>query len=64
MSIEFKIQSVVLRTEDIQEKYPDLIPSLNYFLQSQSTPKKRRPRKKKITVAYLIDEIIDDIQTK
>ena len=61
MSIEFKIQSVVLRSEDIQEKYPDLIPSLNYFLQNQNITKKRKPRKKKKTVAYLIDEIIDSL---
>ena len=63
MSIEFKIQSVSIPLGDIQEKYPALVPSINYFLQSQNIPKKRKYRKKK-TAAVLIDNIIADIQTK
>ena len=63
MTIKFKIQSVILRSEDIQEQYPNLISSINYFLQSQNKPKKRKYRKRK-TVGVLIDQIIDDIQTK
>ena len=62
MSIEFKIQSVILRPEDIQEKFPDLIPSINYFLQNQNKPKKRRKKKRwKETVAVLIDDILADL---
>ena len=64
MSIEFKIQSVMVDSQELQDIYPDLIPSINNFLQSHYTPKKRKPRKKKITVAVLIDDIINDIQTK
>jgi len=61
MSIEFKLQSVILRAEDIQEHYPALVPMLNSYLQNQ---KKLKPRKKKKTVGVLIDKILADIQTK
>ena len=61
MTIKFKIQSVILRSEDIQEQYPNLISSINYFLQSQNKPKKRKYRKRK-TVGSLIDEIIADVE--
>ena len=61
MSIEFKIQSVTLQSEDLQEQFPNLIPSINYFLQSQNIPKKRKYRKRK-TVGSLIDEIIADVE--
>ena len=47
MSIKFKFNSVVLRYEDIQEKYPELIPLINSYLTAQKSPKKRRSRKKK-----------------
>ena len=63
MSIEFKIQSVVLQSEDIQEQFPNLVPMINSYLTTQKTPKKRKYRKRK-TVSHLIDEILDDIQTK
>ena len=63
MSIEFKIQSVIRRTEEIQEQYPNLVPSINYFLQSQNISKKGKSRKKK-TAAVLIDQILADIQTE
>ena len=63
MSIEFKIQSVILRAEDIQEQFPALVPMINSYLQSQNKPKKRKRRAKK-TVAVLIDEIIADIHTE
>lgn len=61
--IEFKIQSVVLRTEDIQEQYPNLVSMIHSYLPTQNTPKKRKYRKRK-TVAVLIDQIIADIQTE
>ena len=63
MSIEFKIQSVVLRTEDIQEQYPNLVSMINSYLPSQNISKKRKYRKRK-TAAVLIDEILADIETK
>lgn len=62
MSIEFRIQSVVLRAEDIQEHFPALVPMINSYLQNKNTPKKRKPRKIRKTVAVLIDEIIDSLK--
>ncbi len=64
MSTEYKFQSVVLQSEDIQEYFPDLISMMNSYLPKQKTPKRRRSRKKKETVGPLIQEIIDSIETK
>ena len=60
MKIEFELQSVILRNEDIQEKFPALVPMINSYLATQRTPK-RRKRKNKKTVGPLIQEIIDSI---
>ena len=61
MSIEFKIQSVTLQYEDIQEHFPALLAMV-----SNSLPKKkktrRRKRKPKVTAGQLINEIISDIE--
>ena len=61
--IEFKIQSVTVDPQELQDIYPNLIPSINYFLQGQNTPKRRKPRTRK-TMGSLIDQIIDSIDTK
>ncbi len=61
MSIEFKIQSVTLQTEDLQEQLPALISMVNYYL-SKKKVCKRRIRKSKETVGPLIQEIIDSIE--
>jgi hypothetical protein len=61
MSIEVKFNSVVLRREDIEEHFPALGLMINSYLKSQRRSKKRKPRKKKIDVAVLIDQIIADI---
>ena len=59
MTIEFQIQSVILQSEDIQEHLPGLIAMANSYLPKKKTPKRRKPRKKKITAGQLINEIID-----
>jgi hypothetical protein len=61
MSIEFKIQSVTLQSEDIQEQFPCLISMMNSYLPQRKTPKIRK-RKSKETVGSLIEEIIADIE--
>ena len=61
MTIEFKIQSIILESEDLQEQYPDLISMMNSYLPKRKTPKRRKPRKKR-NVGILIDEIIDSIE--
>ena len=61
MTIEFKIQSIILESEDLQEKFPDLISMMNSYLPKRKTPKRRKPRKRK-TMGSLIEEIIDSIE--
>ena len=61
MTIEFKIQSVTLQSEDIQDQLPGLISMVNSYLPKRKTPK-RRKRKSKITASHMIQEIIDSIE--
>ena len=63
MSFEIQFNSVVLQYEDIQKYYPELIPIVNSYL-PQGKPVKRRRRKQKKTVGYLIDQIIETINTE
>lgn len=62
MSIEYKFQSVVLQSEDIQEYFPNLIAMVESYLPKQKTPKRRKPRKKRITAGVMIQDIIDSIE--
>ena len=64
MSIEVLFNSVILRTEDIEEHFPALVPTIKSYMQSQKRPKKRRVRKKRKTAGALIDEIISDVGTR
>ena len=63
MSIEFKTQTILLNTEEIQQQYPELIPAILSYI-SKKTPIKKKPRKKRKTVGSLIAEIIDSIETE
>jgi len=63
MTIQIQFNSVTLQYKDIQEHFPELIPLVNYYLPKKKKPKRRKP-KKKITVACLIDEIIENINTE
>ena len=63
MSIELEFNTTTIQQQDIEEIYPNLISKIQSYLQTQKTPKKRKYRKRK-TVSHLIDEILDDIQTK
>ena len=63
MAIQIQFNSVTLQYEDIQEQFPELIPMIQSSL-PQKKKIKRRKLKKKITVACLIDEIIDNINTE
>ena len=58
MTIEFKIQSVTVSSEDVQEYYPGLIGAI----QSHRKRKIYRRRKARKTAAMRIDEIIDSIE--
>ena len=62
MTIEFVINTVTIQAEDMGN-YQKLI---SQYLPVQKPSKKRRTRrrKKKIPVSFLIDEIIDSLETK
>ena len=62
MSIEFRIQSVVLQYEDIQKQCPDLVSMVNFHLPQNKIYQRRKPRKERQTVASLIDALIDTIE--
>ena len=61
MGIEIQFNSVMVDPQKLQEQFPNLISAIRYYSQTQK-PLKRRKRKKKKTVAVLIDEILDEIQ--
>jgi hypothetical protein len=63
MSIEYKFQTVVLQYEDVQVQFPGLTSMINSSLPKKKTPKRRRPRKNRQTVAHLIDTLIDSIDS-
>ena len=60
MSIEFEFNTITIQSQD-PEDYPKLI---SKYLPIQKTPKKRRARRKKKKVCFLIDEIIDSIEAE
>ena len=64
MEIEFKFQTVLTHSEDIEKQFPGLIDAIQSQISQQKKPckKRRRPRKKKIKIATLIDEIIKSIE--
>ena len=62
MSLEFKFQSVTLQREDLQEYFPDLVTMMNSYLPKKKKTRRRKPRKKKISLADKIQEIIDSIE--
>ena len=62
MSIEFTYNSIQIDPKDLQELFPALAMMINSSLQQRKTPKRRKPRKKKITVGSLIQDILADIE--
>ena len=60
MTIELQFNSVILQYDELQEQFPELLPMVNSYL-PQKKLSRRKKRKKKITVASMIDEIIDNI---
>ena len=63
MTIKIQFNSVVMDLEDIQEHFPELLPMIQSSLPAKKK-KKYKPRKKKKTVACLIDEIIENLNTE
>ena len=62
MVIELQFRSVIIQPADMQN-YPGMFSAFQPYLLAQKTPKRRRPRKKRETVAHLIDALIDSIDS-
>ena len=62
MKIELQFNSFQIDQQELQEQFPGLLSALHSYLPTQKTPKRRRPRKKRITAGQLIDRIIADIE--
>ena len=60
MTIELRFQSIIVQNADMQGNYIDIFPVCSPYL-STNAPKRRRPRKKRETVAHLIDTLIENI---
>ncbi len=61
MVIELQFNSVTIQAGEMQENYPLIFSALQPYLPVQKPPKRRRVRKKRETVADLIDALIEDI---
>ena len=62
MVIELQFRSITIQAGEIEETYPLMFSDIKQYLPDKKTPK-RRPRKKKETVAHLIDALIDSIDS-
>lgn len=58
MTIEIEFNSVIIQSADMQQKHPLMFSALQQYLSDQKTPKRRKPRKKRETVASLIEPIL------
>ena len=61
MTIELQFNSVTVPLSEIQKNYPQIFSALQPYLPVQKPPKRRRVRKKRQTVADLIDALMEDI---
>ena len=59
MTIEFQFKSVTIPLAELQDIYPDMFSVSQPYSPTQKKTKRRRPRKKRETVAHLIDALID-----
>ena len=60
MSIEFQINTVTIRNEDIEENYPFIFSAFQQCLPT-TNKNRRRTKKKRIRVSTLIDPILNSI---
>ena len=61
MTMEIQLISIIVEDGDIQENYIGMFPVSQPYLPVQKSPKRRGSRKKKQTVAHLIDALIENI---
>ena len=62
MVIELQFNSVTIQPADMQENYPLMFSAIQQYLPVQKPPKRRRPRRKRETVADLIDALMENIE--
>ena len=62
MVIELQFNSVSIQPAEMQEDYSHIFSNLQSYIPIQKSPKRRRVRKKRETVAHLIDSLIEDIE--
>jgi len=61
MTIEIQFNSVLVQTADIQENYPDIFSDAQLYLPAQKICRRRKTRKKRETVASLIDALLEKL---
>ncbi len=61
MVIELQFRSITVPLSEMQENYPLIFSALQPYLPVQKPPRRRRPRRKRETLADLIDALIEDI---
>lgn len=61
MYVELKLSQITIQAENMQENYPFLISAIRSYPPIHIAPKRRKPRRKRVRVASLIDGIIDAI---
>ena len=61
MTIEIQFRSVTIQPAEMQENHPEIFSVLQPYLPVRKSSKRRKPRKKRQTVASLIDTLIEDI---
>ena len=63
MTIELQFKSITIQAGDMQENYPLMFSALQPYVLVQKPLKRRRPRRKRETIADLIDALIEDIDS-
>jgi hypothetical protein len=61
VQIEFEINTVTLRPEEIQKYFPFLLSDMQSYFPVQQSGNKRKHRKNSKTVSTMIDSIIDSL---
>ena len=61
--IELHFNSVTVQPAEMQDNYTYIMSALQQYLPVENNPQRRQARKKRETVASLIDPIIDDIDS-
>jgi len=62
MTMEIQLISIIIQDGDLQENYTGMFPISHPYLPAQKPVKIRRPRKKRKTVAHLIDNLLDSLE--